>query len=62
MSQTSMELVLNCADSQAHERKVRESAFILERVANYGRGIGLLTLDDISRNNHPNWQWDDYAI
>ena len=61
MSQTVMLPIveeLNAAELARLER---------ERLANlrwesWGRSIGLLTLEQINRNNHPNWAWDDYAI
>ncbi len=45
------------AAAQAARREVE-----LEQWANYGKDIGLLTLDAINRQNRPQWQWDDYAI
>ena len=61
MSQTTMSL-LEVVEREVHAAEQARRDVENEQWANYGKGVGLLTLDALNRNNRPNWQWDDYAI
>ncbi len=58
MSQTTMEVIEREYAAAEHARREAEC----ERWANYGRGVGLLTLDELQRATRPQWAWDDYSI
>lgn len=55
-----LEAAVSIAPS-AVERIERERLAAL-RWEHWGREIGLLTPEQIARNNNPLWMWDDYAI
>lgn len=56
-------VVAVCQEAELMQKLIEEGNKALERERweSWGR-IGLLTREQITQANHPDWQWGDYSI